>query len=167
MNHMVTAAPFFHQKNDRQGQSIQQRRLDDHAQPDLFPGEMAVPGQLPLSIIVAQPTKLAALNLALSLSGLTDSKLSKAAGVRDPAQWTRIKSGDAHFPTNGGVALMRKMRLFYPLQWEAYHCGFDLVPHQTEMEIRLARSEQARLAAEERARIAEEKNRDLMAIAHR
>lgn len=166
MNNSMRKPVFFNHDLVRHDQSIHGRRVDDHSQPDLFHGDSVTPGQLPLSVVLAQPTPLACINLAFSLSGVSDAQMARHLKV-DTAVWSRVKGGDANFPTNMRVPFMKKARAIYPLQWEAYHLGFDLVPHKTALEERAERAEARAAAAEERARRAEERNTDLLALTGR
>lgn len=115
--------------------------------------------QLPLSrrankvevtqaMVAAQPTMLAAINLCVSLSGLEDKEIALELDIQ-PAQWSRILSGDAHFPPNKLGSLMDLCGNEAPLLWMADSRGYGLVLLKSEAERRAE-------AAEARARKAEE-----------
>lgn len=115
--------------------------------------------QLPLSrrsnrvevspdMLGAQKSMLAAINLCVSLSGLDDKEISLALEIQ-PAQWSRILSGEAHMPPNKLGALMDLCGNEAPLLWLANSRGYGLVLLKSEAERRAE-------AAEARAQKAEE-----------
>lgn len=90
-----------------------------------------------MGLVLKQPTKLAALNLCIQLSGLEDKEIYSALEI-DAGQWTRIKKGEAHFPDNKESALMRLCGNTVPLMWAAAKEGYLLQPMQTELEAQVA-----------------------------
>lgn len=102
-------------------------------------------------IIARQSSFTGALILAQTLSGLDDKELCGRGGVINaPATWSRIKSGDNHFPQD---LLNRYMDLCgneVPLIWLAGSRGYDLTPKESEWQqkCRLERQEKEKLAEE-------------------
>lgn len=88
-------------------------------------------------LVLKQPTKLAAINLCIQLSGLEDKEIYSTLGI-DAGQWTRIKKGEAHFPDNKESDLMRLCGNTVPLVWAAAREGYCLTPFKTELEARIA-----------------------------
>jgi hypothetical protein len=105
-------------------------------------------GQLPLSrragrvaipheIIVAQPSLLAAVNLCISASGLEDKEIYLSLEI-DAGHFSKIRKGDAHFPTDKLDALCDLCGNEAPLQWWANKRGYGLVMLKSESERLLA-----------------------------
>lgn len=108
-------------------------------------------------MVARQPTLTAAILLCVQLGGLDDRDLAKALGL-DPAQWSRVKSGQAHFPQERLQRLMDLCTNEAPLIWLAARRGYDLKP-------RLSLIEQKLDAERQRAAKLEEQNkllRDLL-----
>lgn len=102
-----------------------------------------------LALVRRQPSLTAAIKLAATLSGLNEKKL--CAGLRlDPAQWSRIKNGEAHFPQDRLELFMDLVQNEVPLLWLADRRGYALEPLETELERRLRLETEARQRAEER-----------------
>lgn len=100
-------------------------------------------------MVESQKSLLAAINLCVSLSGLEDKEIAAALEIQ-PAQWSRIQHGEAHFPPNKLNDLMDLCGNEAPLLWIASSRGYALVLLKSEAERRAD-------AAEERARKAEER----------
>lgn len=83
----------------------------------------------------------------LASSALTDD--CKSLGI-DPAHWSRVKVGQAHFPQERLEKLMDVCGNEVPLRWLSLRRGYELTPMLTEMERRLLveKAEKDRLAAE-------------------
>lgn len=121
------------------------RKLDRHDESrslPLFPGPPK-PEQHEVSdeFIHSRPTLLHALNFAQELSGLEDKQIAGELGI-DLGQWSRIKSGNAHFPTNKYVAFMRLVGNDIPLVWLAHAMGYELKPLESDLERENARLRQ-------------------------
>ncbi|GLQ96444.1 hypothetical protein [Dyella mobilis] len=105
-------------------------------------------GQIPLklvrtsqaldpTLVIAQPTFLAAIKLCISLGGFEgDKQVYGALGI-DASHWTRIHRGEAHFPVDKLLALMDLCGNEAPLIWLAQSRGYDpasLRKRETETE---------------------------------
>lgn len=99
-------------------------------------------------MIDAQRDMLAALNLCAQLSGLDDNEIALALEIQ-PAQWSRIRHGDAHMPANKWGDLMDLCGNEAPLLWLARNRGYGLVLLKSEAE-RQRDEAQAELQAKER-----------------
>ena len=73
-----------------------------------------------------------AIKLCVDLSGVNDNALCIDLGI-DPGQWSRIKSGQAHFPDKFNE-IQDVCGNYAPLQWYAHSEGFGLVKLQSELE---------------------------------
>ena len=116
-------------KTDRQQESIQLSLIDGHP---MEAGE----GAVSLALILSQPDLLSAIKLSINVSGLQDKQLAGVLGI-DVAQFSRIKSGDAHLPPNKLHALMRRCRNHIPLTWLAHQSGYELRPMRSTLEQQL------------------------------
>ncbi len=101
------------------------------------------------SLVARQPDMTSAILLAQQIGGLEDKEVSDALSM-DKAQWSRIKTAQAHFPQDRLCKFMDVCANEAPLVWLANRRGYELVPLQTEMERQLAheRTEKERLANE-------------------
>ena len=108
---------------------------------------MGVPGQLELpmkptmqdldaDMVSRQPSLTAAILLCQQVAGLDDRELAKALAL-DPAQWSRVKTGQAHFPQERLNRLMDVCGNEAPLIWLASRRGYDLKARMTLLEQRL------------------------------
>lgn len=107
--------------------------------------------QVSPDLVCRQPTMTAAILLCQTLSGLEDKQLVGARGiVKDPAQWTRIKNGQHHFPQDRLNLLMDTCGNEVPLMWLAQSRGYSLTSLETETErrLRLERERSAELEKE-------------------
>jgi len=126
---------------------------------------MGVPEQLPFTLVpemrrvdptlvVAQPTLLAAIKLCISMAGLeADKALYIPLGI-DAGHWTRIHRGEAHFPIDKLPLLMDLCGNEAPLIWLVHRRGYDpasLRRRETETE-RMLREAQERIASLEQER---------------
>lgn len=99
-------------------------------------------------MVEQQKSLLAAINLCVLLSGLDDKEVCSSLEIQ-PAQWSRIQNGDAHFPPNKLNDLMDLCGNEAPLLWLANARGYGL--HLLKSEAERQRDEaQAELAAKER-----------------
>lgn len=118
---------------------------------------MGVPGQLELpmkplmqdldvEMVSRQPSLTSAILLCQQLAGLDDRELAKALAL-DPAQWSRVKTGQAHFPQERLNRLMDVCGNEAPLIWLASRRGYDLKARLTLLEQQLdqERSKAAKL----------------------
>lgn len=100
------------------------------------------PVTVPIETVMKRRDFLSAINLCIEVSGLDDKEIYLALGV-DPAQWSRIRKGDAHFPPNKLCALMQICGNQVPLIWLARAHGYELRLIETEMQ-RMLRDERLR-----------------------
>lgn len=105
---------------------------------------------VPLELVVKQPTFAGAIALCVHLSGLEDKEVYLALEI-DAGHWSRIMKGDAHFPVNKLNDLMDMCGNEAPLMWLANSRGYGLVILKTESERRAEAAERA--LAEERSKV--------------
>jgi len=86
-----------------------------------------------MEVIAKIPDFKAALKLCKDISGLTDQQVCGELNI-DPAQWSRIWSGSAHFPSEKIPCLMDLCGNWVPLQWLAMRYGQELKPTKTTLE---------------------------------
>lgn len=105
------------------------------------------PDRPPVSsdLVRLQKSAEAAIALACQASGLDAKEIHLSLEI-DSGHWSRIVTGNAHFPLN-------KLRLFCEIvgnnvlpEWIAYQVGHGIVMLQTEAERRAAELEQQLLA---------------------
>ncbi|WP_020408953.1 hypothetical protein [Hahella ganghwensis] len=84
-------------------------------------------------VIDRLPDMQSALVLAITASGLQEKQIHLELKIA-AAQWTRIKSGQAHFPQNLLCEFMDIVGNEIPLRWLAMHRGYGLVRLRTEVE---------------------------------
>lgn len=106
--------------------------------------------EVPLDLVIKQPTFSGAIALCVQLSGLEDKEVYLSLDI-DAGHWTRIMKGDAHFPVNKLNTLMDLCGNEAPLMWLANYRGYGLVVLKTEAERRAECAERA--LVEERAKV--------------
>lgn len=102
---------------------------------------------LPLELIVAQPSLLAAINLCITASGLEDKEIYLELGI-DAGHFTNLRKGKGHFPTEKLNDLMDLCGNEAPLIWLANSRGQGLVQLKSETERLLEAERERREAAE-------------------
>lgn len=105
---------------------------------------------VPLELVVKQPSFAGAIALCVQLSGLEDKEVYLALEI-DAGHWSRIMKGDAHFPVNKLNDLMDMCGNEAPLMWLANSRGYGLVILKTEAERRAEAAERA--LEEERSKV--------------
>jgi hypothetical protein len=110
---------------------------------------------IPSDLVFRQPTLLAAINLCISASGLEDKEIYMALEI-DPGHWTRMRKGDAHFPTNKLDELMDLCGNEAPLEWSANKRGKALITLKSELERKLEEVERKLEASEQRGKVMSE-----------
>lgn len=110
---------------------------------------------LDASVIFAQRDALAALNLAINVSGLEDKEVYLALGI-DAGHWSRIRKGEAHYPLNKLNDLCDLLGNEVLLVWWAHSRGKGLVMLETEAERQLRMEHDARIKAEDQVRMLKE-----------
>ncbi|MCB1889075.1 MAG: hypothetical protein KDH20_15820 [Rhodocyclaceae bacterium] len=111
------------------------------------------PAMVPVAdeVLARQASMTQAIILCHSLSGLDDKQICGGKGVvKEPAQWSRIKSGVHHFPQDQFGLLMDTCGNEAPLLWLARSRGYELRPLETktERELRVERERSAELERE-------------------
>jgi transcriptional regulator with XRE-family HTH domain len=105
--------------------------------------------EVPLEVILRQPSRLAVIQLQIHAAGLTDDQVAAELGI-DASQWSRIMSGkSAHFPTEKYHRLNQVTGNHYVLLWDLAQEGLD------PASVRPLRSALERQLEEERARNAD------------
>lgn len=84
-------------------------------------------------VIEKLPNFKASLKLCKEISGVNDQQVCQELGI-DPAQWSRIWSGQAHFPPEKIPAYMDLCGNIVPLRWLAWKYGYELKPLQSQVE---------------------------------
>lgn len=105
---------------------------------------------IPLDLVLKQPTLSAAIALCVQASGLEEKEVYLPLEI-DAGHWTRITKGDAHFPVNKLNGLMDLCGNEAPLMWLANSRGYGLVILKTEAERRAEAAERA--LEEERSKV--------------
>jgi len=131
--------PQLRRKVDRQDESSTLPLFDGPSKPEQH--------EVSAEFIVSRPTLLHAMNFAQEVSGLEDKQVAGELGI-DLGQWSRIKSGNAHFPTNKYPAFMRMTGNVIPLQWLANAMGYEVKPLLNDLERQLAQERAVRVEAE-------------------
>lgn len=97
--------------------------------------EMRRPVDVPAEFVRACKDELAALNLCMNLSNLSDECIRDALGI-DKGHFSRLRKGRGNFPANKRVALMELCGNRAPVQYEAYRLHCDLVDLSKDAQIR-------------------------------
>lgn len=118
--------------------------------PEQFDLPMKPPMQrLDADVLARLPNMTAAILLCQQISGLSDSEVAKALGL-DAAQWSRVKSGGAHFPQERLNKLMDVCGNEAPLLWIANRRGYELkeLESETQRQLRIERESRERVERE-------------------
>lgn len=91
--------------------------------------------------IGAIPDMTEALKVACRRSRLKEKQIAWELDL-EPGQFSRIMSGQAHFPHEKLIKFMDVTGCHIPLQWLAYHCGFELVVMQKAYEEQIKEKEE-------------------------
>lgn len=114
---------------------MQSKDLSAIDQPELPLARKVEKTDVPLDMVVRQPTLAGAIALCVQLSGLEEKEVYISLGI-DAGHWTRIMKGDAHFPVNKLNDLCDLCGNEAPLQWWANSRGYGLVVLKSEAERR-------------------------------
>lgn len=87
-------------------------------------------------VVEKQPTMGDAIKLAIQVSGLTDKAIYMDLGI-DPGQWSRILSGNAHFPHNKLTQFCDVVGNDVILDWFALQRGKETKMLETTAERRI------------------------------
>lgn len=123
--------------------------MDNYSQREMaFLTEARKAVDVPLEFVKACRDELAALNLCINLSNLSDETIREKLGI-DKGHFSRMRKGRGNFPANKRLHLMALCGNRAPVQFEALHLNCDLVEKSKDAVIReLERQlEQARKAA--------------------
>lgn len=82
-------------------------------------------GDVSDEVIEQLQTMRAAIDLAQKVAGLDDKEMAAALDM-DPGQWSRVKSGQANFPTDKYELFMNACGNEIPLRWLARRRGYEL-----------------------------------------
>lgn len=109
---------------------------------------MRTPKDVPIEFIKACKDELAALNLCMNLSNLSDEAIRDTLGI-DKGHFSRLRKGRGNFPANKRIAVMELCGNRAPVQYEAWRLNCDLVDRSKDAVIRELeeRLQQLRLAA--------------------
>lgn len=97
--------------------------------------EMRRPTDVPMELIRACKDELAALNLCMNLSNLSDEAIREALDI-DKGHFSRLRKGRGNFPSNKRLKLMMLCGNRAPSQFEAYSLNCDLVDKSKDAQIR-------------------------------
>jgi hypothetical protein len=123
--------------------------MDNYSQREMaFLTEARRAVDVPIEFVKACKDELAALNLCINLSNLSDETIREKLGI-DKGHFSRMRKGRGNFPANKRLHLMALCGNRAPVQFEALHLNCDLVEKSKDAVIReLERQlEQARKAA--------------------
>lgn len=102
------------------------------------------PQEIPLDVILKQPSRVAVIRLQAHASGLLDDQICQELGIQN-VQWSRIMDGRAHFPTEKYTRFNQITGLHCVLLWDLYQAGFDpasIRPLRSDLERKLLEREQ-------------------------
>jgi len=123
--------------------------MSNHSQREMpFLAEARKAVDVPIEFIRACPDELAALNLCMNLSNLSDETIRDKLGI-DKGHFSRMRKGRGNFPANKRLQLMAICGNRAPVQFEAMHLHCDLVEKSKDALIREleAKLAEARMAA--------------------
>jgi len=96
---------------------------------------MRTPKDVPIEFIKACKDELAALNLCMNLSNLSDEAIRDTLGI-DKGHFSRLRKGRGNFPPNKRIAVMELCGNRAPVQYEAWRLNCELVDLSKEAVIR-------------------------------
>jgi hypothetical protein len=133
---------------DRQPSSRSSTAVASRQIPLVTPGD---PIDVDPALVHRQPSMLSAIQLCLQAAGIADKEACISLGI-DPAHWSRMVSGGAHFPLHLLGPLMDMAGNEAPLEWLAHSRGYELRPLETELErqVREGQERNLQLADENR-----------------
>lgn len=110
--------------------------MNNHSQRQLaFLTEARKAVDVPVEFVKACKDELAALNLCINLSNLSDEVIREELGI-DKGHFSRMRKGRGNFPANKRLHLMAICGNRAPVQFEALHLNCDLVEKSKEARIR-------------------------------
>jgi hypothetical protein len=96
---------------------------------------MRTPKDVPIEFVRACKDELAALNLCMNLSNLSDEAIRDKLGI-DKGHFSRLRKGRGNFPANKRVAVMELCGNRAPVQYEAMRLNCELVDLSKDAQIR-------------------------------
>jgi hypothetical protein len=108
-------------------------KSNDLRQLDAFAVHAPTPGPVSPAIVHAQPDFNASLVLSIAASGRDDKQIYGPLDI-DAGQWSRIRSGAAHFPMTKYTPFAQLVGNDIPLQWLAFKRGYELKPLASDLE---------------------------------
>lgn len=121
--------------------------LTDTPQAELALARTARASAVAIETVRAQRTRAGAFTLACTASGLDDKEIYLSCGI-DAGHFSRIKKGEAEFPSDKLAKFCDTVRnTIYP-EWIAYQVGCTLVMVKSAAERRAEEAEQRAAAAE-------------------
>jgi len=99
---------------------------------------------VPLEFVKGCKDELAALNLCINLSNLSDETIREELGI-DKGHFSRMRKGRGNFPANKRLHLMAICVNRAPVQFEALHLNCDLVEKSKDSQIRELEAQLAQL----------------------
>ena len=119
--------------------------MNNHSQRQLaFLTEARKAVDVPLEFVKACKDELAALNLCINLSNLSDETIREELGI-DKGHFSRMRKGRGNFPANKRLHLMAICGNRAPVQFEALHLNCDLVEKSKDSQIRELEQQLAQL----------------------
>jgi hypothetical protein len=110
--------------------------MSNHSQREIpMLAEMRRPVDVPADLIRHCKDELAALNLCMNLSNLSDEAIRNALGI-DKGHFSRLRKGRGNFPSNKRIATMSLCGNRAPAQYEAFRLNCDLVDKSKDAQIR-------------------------------
>lgn len=97
---------------------------------------LALSEPVDFSVIKLQRSFWAACELAMAAAGLEPKQVYMTLKI-DKGHWSRIESGEAHFPHNKLEAFLDLLGNDIPLRWLAYRRGLGLHMLESEQQRRL------------------------------
>ena len=118
----------------RRGRLLLSRRPEQRADP-------------PDDVVASYPSRTDAMLRAIEWAGLSDGEVADTLKI-DRGQWSRIKSGSAHFPTEKYKQFHEICGNTVLLRYDAISLGHGIHPLETEVERRLREEQGLRTTAE-------------------
>lgn len=95
-------------------------------------------------VIEELPTMREAIRACVRHSGLTDKLIYLELGI-DGGNWSRIMNGQAYFPQDKLIELMKICSNDIPLLWLAKQCGYELKVAKFTLEEQLEKERKEKL----------------------
>lgn len=110
--------------------------MHNHSQREMaFLAEARKAIDVPIEFVKACKDELAALNLCINLSNLSDETIREKLDI-DKGHFSRMRKGRGNFPANKRLHLMALCGNRAPVQFEALHLNCELVEKSKDALIR-------------------------------